>query len=259
MRGKVFPPFHSRHPGRTIILPRRSQPGIVSENGKDSPEFRKQLDYITKGTHPTTLSILDERGNQVNSKLIEHVEQAMAETYIEPSDVVLELGARYGSVSCRINLKLRDKTKQVSVEPDSRVWDALETNKSSNKCQFHIVKGCISKTARAIIQQTVANGYATTTIEDSSSQVPHFTLDEIKTLTGIDRFTVVFADCEGCLGYFLKENPTILESLRLFLFEADNPSFCDYDELQTILKQKGFQEIKGGFHSVWRNPLFPNI
>ena len=53
----------------------------------------------------------------------------MAKEYIKKDDVVLELGARYGSVFCVINSKLSNKNNQVSIEPDSRVWDALEKNK----------------------------------------------------------------------------------------------------------------------------------
>ena len=215
-------------------------------------EFRDQFDLIVKGTHPTKVTILNEKGIEVNTKMIENVEQAMAEAYIQPEDVVLELGARYGSVSCRINLKLSDKTNQVSVEPDSSVWEALEKNRDSNNCKFHIVKGCISKTPRLLINEKAANGYAATTVENPISTMPHFTLDEVKQKYAIENFTVLFADCEGCLGYFFKENPTLWDSLRLFIFEADNPRECDYRTIVNTLAEKGFVEVKGGFHAVWR-------
>jgi hypothetical protein len=29
------------------------------------------------------------------------------------------------------------------VEPDDRVWDALEKNKNNNNCEFNIVKGLL--------------------------------------------------------------------------------------------------------------------
>jgi hypothetical protein len=139
----------------------------------------------------------------------------------------------------------------VSVEPDSRVWDALEKNRDINHCQFQIVKGCISETPRSIIHEFAANGYAATTVESPTSTMPHFTLDEVKQTCGIEKFTVLFADCEGCLGYFFKENPTLWDSLRLFIFEADNPKNCDYNALITTLKEKGFLPKMPGFHSVW--------
>ena len=40
--------------------------------------------------------------------------------------------------------KLNNKNNQVVVEPDDRVWNALEKNKNSNNCEFNIVKRFIS-------------------------------------------------------------------------------------------------------------------
>lgn len=231
------------------------RPPSMSSGSAAPPEFIKELDHILRGTHPTKITIVNEKGNQVDTQRIEHVEQAMAEAYIEPNDVVLELGARYGSVSCRINLKLADKTKQVSVEPDERVWDALEKNKEANDCQFHILKGCISNSPRILIQPQAANGYGASTMETADSRMPHYTLEEVKQTFGIENFTVLFADCEGCLGYFLKDNPHLLDFLRLFIFEADNPSVCKYEDIHKTLHEKGFVEVKQGFHSVWRKQL----
>jgi len=88
--------------------------------------------------------IVDLHGNLVNIEHIEKVEQDLANKYILEDDIVLELGARYGSVSCTINSKLKNKYNQVVVEPDERVWNALEKNKNSNNCEFNIVKGFIS-------------------------------------------------------------------------------------------------------------------
>ena len=36
--------------------------------------------------------------------------------FIKENDVVLELGARYGTSSCAINSKLKNKSNQVSVD-----------------------------------------------------------------------------------------------------------------------------------------------
>ena len=87
--------------------------------------------------------ILNEDGVIIDTKNIEAYEQYLANTYILKNDVVLELGARYGSVSCVINSKISNKSNQVVVEPDSRVWDILERNKKTNNCNFNIVKGLL--------------------------------------------------------------------------------------------------------------------
>ena len=91
------------------------------------------------------MDIKDENGKSIDITRVEKDEQYLANRYIQENDIVLELGARYGSVSCIINSKLKCKTNQVVVEPDNTVWGALELNKKVNNCEFHIVKGFISK------------------------------------------------------------------------------------------------------------------
>jgi hypothetical protein len=91
------------------------------------------------------MMIFDEYNKKIDTDLIEKYEQDLANKYISPNDVVLELGARYGSVSCTINNKLYNKKNQLVVEPDSRVWSSLEYNREINKCEFSILKGFISK------------------------------------------------------------------------------------------------------------------
>lgn len=81
----------------------------------------------------------------INHQELEAEEQKLSDKYIKENDIVLELSARYGTVSCTINKKLNFKNNQVVVEPDSRVWKALEKNIKNNNCNFHIIKGFIEK------------------------------------------------------------------------------------------------------------------
>lgn len=67
------------------------------------------------------MKIYYQNNNLVDTNKMKKSEQDLAKQYIKKDDVVLELGARYGSVSCIINSKLSNKNNQVSVEPDSRV------------------------------------------------------------------------------------------------------------------------------------------
>lgn len=198
------------------------------------------------------LSILNERGFKIDITIVEIAEQELAYTYIQPDDSVLELGARYGSVSCRINLKLNNKKNQLSVEPDSRVWDALEGNKKRNNCEFHIVKGCISRKPKKLVNTTFVDGYASSTIDDPMSTLPCFSLENLQEQYGIPRFTVLFADCEGCLENFIQENLSLLDSLRLLIYEKDNTLDCNYAILENLFREKGFRMIKEGVHFVWQ-------
>ena len=163
---------------------------------------------------------INEFGHLINNNYMEINEQLLAQKYIQEDDRVLELGARYGTVSCMINSKLKGNFKklQVSVEPDDRVWDALEKNKLSNKCEFNIVKGFISNKKLELTNlDECYGGYGATSIENEESEIPIFKLHEIQRYCYVKSFNVLVADCEGFLGTFLEENPDIIERLRLII------------------------------------------
>jgi FkbM family methyltransferase len=199
--------------------------------------------------------IYNEKGFIVNTKKLEVTEQFLADKYIEENDIVLELGGRYGSVSCIINSKLNNKKNQVVVEPDDRVWDALEKNKKINNCEFIIVKGFISEKKLSLINlDKCFGGYGATSIQDISSNIPNYCLSEIKTLYNINNFNVLVADCEGFLETFLDENQSILENLRLLIFEEDYPEKCNYEKIKKNLTKVGFILIeKKGQQNIWKN------
>ena len=76
------------------------------------------------------LKYKDENDKDIDTNALEKPEQYLAEIYIPKDATVLEMGARYGTVSCVINKRLKDPTKQVSVEPDERVLKALEKKRN---------------------------------------------------------------------------------------------------------------------------------
>ena len=197
------------------------------------------------------LNIVDLCGNKIDTELIEKPEQVLANKYILENDVVLELGARYGSVSCTINNKLNNKYNQVVVEPDNRVWDALELNKINNNCNFNIVKGFISNKKLDLINLTACyDGYGATFIENNDTQIPSYSLSEIVAKYNLN-FNVLVADCEGFLEVFFDENPTFYDNLRLIIFEKDYTEKCDYDKIINNLIKKKFKKIIDGHQNVW--------
>lgn len=196
------------------------------------------------------MRFINEYGVDIDTTRIEVPEQELAKTYIKEDDVVLELGARYGTVSCVINSKLKNKTNQVVVEPDERVWNALEINKHTNNCEFHIVKGFLSKKKLGLTELNSCNGYGTTSIENINSKIPSYSLEEIKQKYNLN-FNVLVADCEGFLGTFFDENPTFYDSIRMIIFEADYPNKCNYYKVMSTLASKGFEQILVGHQNVW--------
>jgi len=197
------------------------------------------------------MDIRDQNGTPVDINNLEKCEQYLARKYIKENDIVLELGARYGSVSCIINSKLKCKTNQVVVEPDDRVWEALERNKKANKCEFHIVKGFISTKKLGLTNlEAWHGGYGSTYIEQTDTKIPSYSLNEVQEKYNLT-FNVLVADCEGFLEIFFDENPNFYDTLRLIIFEEDYPDKCNYDKVRNMLKEKGFKKILEGFQNVW--------
>ena len=188
--------------------------------------------------------------NSIDNNSIEYIEQELVNKYILEDDIVLELGARYGTVSCSINKKLKNKHNQISVEPDDKVWYSLEMNKIKNNCNFNIVKGFVSNKKLGLTN----DGYGSTFTFDDITQIPSYSLDEIKIKYNINNFNVLVADCEGFLEIFFDENPELYESLRLIIFEADYADKCNYDKIRQKLILNKFCKILEGHQNVWIKP-----
>ena len=196
------------------------------------------------------MNFYDENNNKIDHEHWEKWEQDLVKQYIKPNDVVLELGARYGTVSCAINKILNNQHNQVSVEPDERVWDALENNKKINDCHFNIIKGFISNKKLDLINKDSWFGYGTSSTEDIESSIKNYTLDEIKEIYNLN-FNVLVADCEGFLETFLEENPNLYNEIRLIIFEEDYIEKCNYIKIKEILKIKNFINLLDGHQNVW--------
>lgn len=220
----------------------------VSISNKDIIK-QVQSNYKKNIIRQLNIVIKDENNNMINTLENELEEQYLAYRLIAKTDIVFELGARYGSVSCIINKRLINKQNHVVIEPDSRVWQALDNNNKLNDCNFNIVKGFVSKKKLSLTK--LDSGYGTTSIENINSTINSYTLDEIKNTYSIPFFTVLVADCEGFLETFLDENPEILDNLRLIIFEADYPDKCNYNKIKLLLSSKGFNKVIEGHQNVW--------
>ena len=198
------------------------------------------------------MKIKDEYGNLIDTLKIEVREQHLVKNYIDKNDIVLELGARYGSVSITINKILTNKNNQVVVEPDDRVWEALEINKINNNCSFNIVNGFISKKKLSLTNlKKCHNGYGSTFVYNSKSNIPIYSFEYIKTKYNL-KFNVLVADCEGFLETFFDENPCIYDNLRMIIYEADYPEKCNYVKIeQTLYKNNFILTYNIGKHYVW--------
>lgn len=207
---------------------------------------------VVKQTY-SNLVVYNESGYKVPHLEYERDEQLLVSHYIRENDVVLELGARYGSVSCIINKRLKNKKNQVSVEPDATVWEALDRTKKANNCDFLIYKGIISSKKYDL----KLNGYGSTvditnTISDMKTiSSANMSLQDLQVTTGL-KFNVLVADCEGFLETFLDENSFLYDQLDLIIFECDRPDVCDYSKIKSNLVANNFKLLENGFQCAFK-------
>jgi FkbM family methyltransferase len=202
--------------------------------------------YLYTRRNEEFTDFLDENDNVIDINSNEKEEQDQAQEYIQADDCVLELGARYGTVSAIINKKLANPLHHIAVEPDTTVWAALEKNKQNSQSQFQIIKGLISNKKFSLTNDS----YASRQIVDESSTIPHVSFQQVKAMVGVP-FTVLVIDCEGCIEHFLTENEEVLDTVRLILMEEDVPDTCNYTAVKKLLSNYSFKEVKPGGHSVW--------
>jgi len=197
---------------------------------KDLSKYLKSMRNVRQYELP--LKLLNEYGNPVNLNM-EFIEQLLVKKYIKDTDKVLELGARYGSVSITTNKKLQDKKSHYVVEPDKRVWECLENNMKMNNTDFNIIKGIVGNEKCEV----VGDGYATHTIKTEDTQTECFPLPNVD-------FNVLIADCEGYLETFYDQYPELFDKLELVMFETDRPEACDYDKIIKGLLDRGFKQLE---------------
>ncbi len=202
----------------------------------------------------------------IDHLVMEREEQLLALEFVEPRHVVLELGARYGTVTCAIVQALGgDASRVVAVEPDARVWPVLERNLAANGAAgVRLVKGFVASRPLVLVEPPPSGwtwGYGVSARplaagDDADVAPPCTSLACLQDACGL-RFTALVADCEGFLGTFFEENPAMLQQLELVIFEQDGVDHCDYGALRAALCSHGFVGVRVGIQSVYRKPPPP--
>lgn len=194
---------------------------------------------------------VNENKDAFDHKTSERDEQLIADRFILGTDTVLELGGRYGTVSCIINNKLDDPYKHVVIEPEESVIPGLLENRKTHNSYFTVYRNVISDKPKSI----VCAGYGTYTVDATSTDDEKNMAPIIKLQDIIDyhkcNFTVLVADCEGCLEEFINDNLDFIKQLRLITYEQDNQALSNYKNVADTLQKMGFTCIIDAFHSVW--------
>uniref|UniRef100_A0A6C0ANX3 Methyltransferase FkbM domain-containing protein n=1 Tax=viral metagenome TaxID=1070528 RepID=A0A6C0ANX3_9ZZZZ len=196
---------------------------------------------------------IDENGQELNtfSRNVEEGSRYLAKKYISSNMRVLELGARYGTVSVYIDHILDNAAQQqVSVDPDSSIKNCLLTNRQNNNCTFNIFNGAISN--KELYSCRNGCGWETKTYTEpqpklTCEKINTMTLTDIETLYNI-KFNCLLADCEGFLLQFIEENNTFFDNCSCIIYEEDcgknhpiNGEFIDYNIVEQFLSNKGFK------------------
>lgn len=173
----------------------------------------------------------------------EYVDYQIVKQFVRPTDVVLDVGARYGMTSCLIASIQRNNGQLLAVEPDSRAWKAFEENRDSHQCSMWLLKGAIgtnpylvqpmgdnnaralpviSSTTPASLRGSVAT--ITPQVEEEKGR-DFFTFRDVQVITGLT-FTALHFDCEGCIDVFFKSTNNqygldrLLQNIRLITIDA---------------------------------------
>jgi len=181
---------------------------------------------------------------------VEHGTRYLVNKYINKDMKILELGSRYGTVSCVLDYVLTDpKSQLVCVEPDTTIIPCLNKNKLTNHCDFNIYHGTISKEQLYVVWNGC--GWETKTYKIPPpnlkfEKIETISLEQIQQLYNIT-FDCLIADCEGFLLEFLTENLNFLEQLNTVIYEEDccknlpiNGSYIDYSIIEKYLTDHGF-------------------
>jgi FkbM family methyltransferase len=188
----------------------------------------------------------------------EEQEQQDIRQYLSKTAKVLEIGGRFGVVSCVINSLLENKSHHIVVEPDQTVWAALRQNQESTHSQFHIVEGAISSAPIAWSNPSAHVGERgcgsifriCNEKNECQSVIPTYTFHEIITKFGFVPDTLVI-DCEGAFVEFFRDFPEMLDDTKQIFIEWDALNPQNNTLYRNFILKNGFEEIKGGFHSVY--------
>ena len=152
------------------------------------------------------MTFVDRENEPVNVDY-EAEEQFLVRKYIPKDASVLELGARYGTVSCVISEVLEDPTQHVAVEPDHSVIEALTKNRDNNGGKFHIFEGVVSNKGHELAfidPKFDLHEYGTYTKETDTPTIKNVSLDTLSEMYNL-KFDCVVADCEGFFCDFVEE------------------------------------------------------
>jgi len=184
-------------------------------------------------------------------------EQLLTTIFLPADAKVLELGADVGRNSCVIATILKDSRNMVTVEPRLEAIPYLRENRDVNNLKFYIEPSAISKIP------LVQKGWSTipSAVDlPGYTRVQTITYEQLQKKYGI-KFDTLIIDCEGAFYYILRDEPNILNNIKLIIIENDFSSAEHYQFVADQFRKNGFEVIhnegpphwdeNSSFYQVW--------
>lgn len=201
------------------------------------------------------MSYIDREGQPVDMTF-EKYERELVKSYVPKDATVLEMGARYGTVSCVISQVLDNPKKHVAVEPDVSVIDALMKNRFNNGGMFQVYNGVVSTHGYDIHTVFTGDEYGTYTKKSDRPTVPHMSIQDLESTYNM-KFDCIVADCEGFFCDFVDENPDCIKNMRVIIYEQDGTPWSEmehkYKKLDDTLTSFGFTLVHTFPHPLHAN------
>lgn len=180
-------------------------------------------------------------------QLHELPEQLLTLTFLPPDAKVLEIGADVGRNSCLIASILNDSRNMVSVEPRLEAIPYLRDNRNINNLKFHIEPSAISKVS------LYQKGWISVPSDiplPGHTKLNTITFEQLKRKYGIE-FDTLIVDCEGALYYILRDDPTVLNNIKLVIIENDFQCADHYFFVADLFRQHGLEAVHNEGPAYW--------
>ena len=168
-------------------------------------------------------TLVNAAGDTIHSTSHEGHEQLVATWCLSASDCVLEIGGGIGAASTMIQKIIEDKKGHVVVEPQPKMCETLERNKTLQGSGFFVAKGALAKGAVYAAKKAALDGPDTMTQRQwmfhktsrkqtaSTSLVKSWDLKTLREKVAPRKFTAVVVDCEGAFPDVVDDFPDIFD------------------------------------------------
>ena len=176
---------------------------------------------------------------------------------IEPSDMVLDVGACIGGFTIPASFAVGKKGFVVAIEPEPKNLDALK-KASSNLDNVHIVEKCAWShrgKLKLYIDETNPGGHSLVQPKSGRTiKIQADTLDNIVAEIGMKRVDFIKMDIEGAELEALEGARKILKSARKVVVECHHINGKPtWPKVQQFLKNNGFKTyVEDGIVHAWK-------